>query len=78
MTEEIELIKHMTKLDVRDGDVIVVAVKHVMAETEYARMAAKLKALVERLGVKAEYIILDGEQIDIGVMHAETSDGGGH
>lgn len=75
MVDDIELIKHMTKLDVRDGDVVVVAVKHRIPNDEYQRLAVLLKRAIEILGVKAEFIILDGEQIDIGVMRADTKDG---
>jgi len=71
--DEIEFIQNMQKLEFNDGDLIVLKAKHLLSHQEYKDISMMIENVVEQMGIKNKFIILDGD-LDIGILRKEINE----
>ncbi len=67
MTNEIEFIEHMQKLELKDGDLIVIKSSMRLSQAGHANIVNSMKIATDTLGIQVQTVILE-EGMDIGVL----------
>lgn len=73
MEERVNWLQSMQKLEVKDGDIIVLRYPRVMSKETGERLCASIKEIIKGFGFNVKGMVLE-EGMDIGVLRKEVSE----
>ncbi len=68
---EIEFLENMGKLDLEDGDIVVLKSKRVLSEDDYMRMKGIVMDCLKTTGKKVKVLVL--EETEIGIIRGKAT-----
>ena len=72
MVDEIDFIQSMQRLDIKDGDILVLKTKSILSEHAISNLKNSIELAINIIGFKVKCLVLE-DDMDIGVLRKEKN-----